>query len=282
MGKGAGAVENNRRSSACSNDACDHCRKDTFMSLPLSENRFVRQVAVPEFGEATQELVASATIALVGCGALGGLQAELLARMGVGELRLADFDVVSLMNLHRQILYTEQDVATQKSKIEAAVDHLRRVNSAVRLKARSEKITLENLDEYLSGATMVLDATDNSETRFLINDWCVIHQIPWIYTGVSGTAGLVFSIVPGGPCLRCLYPEPPAPEDMAHPNTGGVLSTTVAMAVSLQVTQLLRILNKTVQPGELIRFNVWNPALRTIKVPQNPACACCGKSHETI
>ncbi|MEI7948218.1 MAG: adenylyltransferase/sulfurtransferase MoeZ, partial [bacterium] len=83
-------------------------------------------------------------------------------------------------------------------------------------------------------------------------------------------------------CLRCLYPEPPAPEDIAHPNKGGVLSTTVAMAVSLQVTQLLRILNKTVHTGELIRFNVWSPAIRTIKVPQNPACACCGKFHETI
>ena len=252
------------------------------MSLPKTETRFVRQVAVPEFGEATQEFLASAIIALVGCGALGGLQAELLTRMGVGELRLADFDVVSLMNLHRQILYTEQDVATQKPKIEAAVEHLRHVNSAVRLKARSGKITAENINEYLSGATMVLDGTDNSETRFLINDWCVSHQVPWIYTGVSGTAGLILPIMPGGPCLRCLYPEPPAPEEMAHPNTGGVLSTTVALAVSLQVTQLLRILNKTVHPGQLIRFNVWDPSIRTIKVPRNPACACCGKPHETI
>jgi adenylyltransferase/sulfurtransferase len=252
------------------------------MSLPKTETRFVRQMAVPEFGEATQEFLASATIALVGCGALGGLQAELLTRMGVGELRLADFDIVSLMNLHRQILYTEQDVTTQKPKIEAAVEHLRCVNSAVRLVARAEKITSENMDGYLSGATMVLDATDNSETRFLINDWCVSHQVPWIYTGVSGTAGLILPIMPGGPCLRCLYPEPPAPEEMAHPNTGGVLSTTVAMAVSLQVTQLLRILNKTVHPGQLIRFNVWDPSIRTIKVPRNPACACCGKSHETI
>ncbi len=252
------------------------------MSLPKTETRFVRQTAVPEFGEVTQQALSSATIALVGCGALGGLQAELLTRMGVGELHIADFDVVSLMNLHRQILYTEEDVATQKPKIEAAVDHLRRVNSAVRLVARSEKITSENMDDFLSGATMVLDATDNSETRFLINDWCVAHQVPWIYTGVSGTAGLILPIMPGGPCLRCLYPEPPAPEEMAHPNTGGVLSTTVAMAVSLQVTQLLRILNKTVHAGELIRFNVWDPAIRTIRVPRNPACACCGKPHETI
>ncbi|MEI7947363.1 MAG: HesA/MoeB/ThiF family protein, partial [bacterium] len=187
------------------------------MSPLIAETRFVRQMAVPEFGEETQKILSSATIALVGCGALGGLQAELLARMGVGELRISDFDVVSLMNLHRQILYTEQDVATQKAKIEAAVDHLRLVNSSVRLVARSEKIISENIDGYLSGATVVLDATDNIETRFLINDWCVVHQVPWIYTGVSGTAGLILPIVPGGPCLRCLYPEPPAPEDIAHP-----------------------------------------------------------------
>lgn len=240
----------------------------------MTETRFVRQMAVPEFGEATQQALASATIAGVGCGALGGLQAELLARMGVGELRIADFDVVSLMNLHRQILYTEADVASQKAKIEAAVAHLSLLNSAMNLVSLNEKVTANNIDGYLSGATVVLDATDNIESRFLINDWCVAHQVPWIYTGVSGTAGLILPIIPGGPCLRCLYPEPPAPEDIAHPNKGGVLSTTVALAVSLQVTQLLRILNKTVHAGELIRFNVWNPAIRTIKVPQNPGCTC--------
>jgi adenylyltransferase/sulfurtransferase len=245
------------------------------MSPALTESRFVRQLAVPEFGEATQKALSAASIALVGCGALGGLQAELLARMGVGELRIADFDVVSAINLHRQILYTELDVATQKTKIAAAIAHLSLLNSAMRLVPLSERITATNIDGYLSGATVVLDATDNIETRFLINDWCVAHQVPWIYTGVSGTAGLVLPIVPGGPCLRCLYPEPPAPEEIAHPNTGGVLPTTVALAVSLQVTQLLRMLNKTVRAGELIRFNVWSPSLRTTRVPRNPACACC-------
>lgn len=244
------------------------------MSLSRPETRFVRQVAVPEFGEATQKALSSASIALVGCGALGGLQAELLARMGVRELRIADFDVVSAINLHRQILYTELDVATQKTKIEAAVAHLSLLNSTMRLVSLSERITTENIDGYLSGAMVVLDATDNIETRFLINDWCVAHQVPWIYTGVSGTAGLVLPIMPGGPCLRCLYPEPLVPEDIAHPAKGGILPTTVTMAVSLQVTQLLRILNKSVRVGELLRFNVWNSTLRTTHVPRNPDCAC--------
>lgn len=245
------------------------------MSSSLSERRFMRQVAVPEFGEATQQVLSAATVALVGCGALGGMQAELLARMGVGSLRIADFDVVSLINLHRQILYTEADVALQRQKIEAAAAHLHAVNSEMRLVALSEKVTAENIDAFLSGADVVLDATDNSETRFLLNDWCVAQRVPWIYTGVSGTGGLVLPILPGGPCLRCLYPEPPAVEEMAHPNTGGVLSTTVAMAVSLQVTQLLRILQQTARAGELLRFNVWNPSLRTTKLQQQPGCVCC-------
>lgn len=240
----------------------------------MPESRFVRQIAVPEFNACTQQALASATVAVVGCGALGGLQAELLTRMGVGELRFADFDVVSLMNLHRQILYTEKDVADGREKIEAATARLASLNSAVRLVPLSEKVTAENMERFLSGATVVLDATDNIETRFLINDWCVAHRVPWIYTGVSGTAGMILPVLPGGPCLRCFYPDQPAYDDVAHPNKGGVLSTTVAMAVSLQVTQLLRILNKTVSRGDLIRFNVWEPSVRLLKLSPNPACAC--------
>jgi len=247
------------------------------MSLVSSDSRYCRQVAVSAFGEATQQALSHAAIALVGCGALGGLQAELLTRMGVGELRIADFDVVSLMNLHRQILYTEADVEAGRDKIEAALVKLSALNHEVRLVARNEKITAHNIDDYLTGATVVLDATDNSETRFLINDWCVSRQVPWVYTGVSGTAGMLLSVVPGGPCLRCLYPDMPDADAIAHPNKEGVLSTTVAMAVSLQVTQLLKILNKTIQPGDLIRFNVWEPSVKRLKLAKNPHCACCGE-----
>jgi molybdopterin/thiamine biosynthesis adenylyltransferase len=245
------------------------------MRLASSESRFLRQVAVPEFGEATQHLLEKATIALVGCGALGGLQAELLTRMGVGELRIADFDVVSLMNLHRQILYTEADVEQGMAKIAAALAKLSTLNRAVRLVALNEKVTAQNINGYLAGATVVLDATDNIETRFLINDWCVAQKVPWIYTGVSGTSGMVLPIMPGGPCLRCFYPEVPDADAISHPNKDGVLSTTVAMGVSLQVTQLLKILNKAVQAGDLIRFNVWEPSVRVLKLAKNPACSCC-------
>jgi molybdopterin/thiamine biosynthesis adenylyltransferase len=245
------------------------------MSLASSDSRYLRQVAVPEYGEATQKLLERATIALVGCGALGGLQAELLTRMGVGELRIADFDVVSLMNLHRQILYTEADVEAGRDKIAAALVKLSSLNHAVRLVALNEKVTAQNIDGYLAGATVVLDATDNIETRFLINDWCVARQVPWVYTGVAGTSGMILPVVHGGPCLRCFYPDVPETDAIAHPNKDGVLSTTVAMAVSLQVTQLLKILNKTVQAGDIIRFNVWEPSVKRLKLAKNRACSCC-------
>ena len=247
------------------------------MSDVTCDPRYLRQVAVPEFGETTQQILSRAVIALVGCGALGGLQAELLTRMGVGELRFADFDVVSLMNLHRQILYTEADVEQGRAKIDAAFAKLSLLNRTVRLVALNEKVTPQNIDDYLTGATVVLDATDNIETRFLINDWCVSRQIPWIYTGVAGTSGMILPVVPGGPCLRCFYPETPEADAISHPNKDGVLSTTVAMAVSLQVTQVLRVLNKTVVPGDLIRFNVWDPSVRVLKLARNPDCFCCNQ-----
>jgi molybdopterin-synthase adenylyltransferase len=195
----------------------------------------------------------------------------------VGELRIADFDVVSLMNLHRQILYTEDDVTQGRAKIDAARAKLSTINRAVRLVALNEKVTAHNITDYLTGATVVLDATDNIEVRFLMNDWCVTHKVPWIYTGVSGTEGMVFPVMPGGPCLRCFYPETPDSEAIAHPNKGGILPTTVSMAVSLQVSQLLRILNTTVQAGTLIRFNVWEPAVKVLKLSKNPRCICCRK-----
>ena len=235
-----------------------------------SDARYTRQTAVPEFGEATQKMLASATVAIVGCGALGGLQADLLARMGVGALRIADADVVALGNLHRQLLYTETDVAEKTPKVIAATRRLRQANAAVKVDALNARITEENIGVFLAGADVVLDATDNAATRFLINDWCVSRAVPWVYTGVSGVTGLVLPVLPGGACLRCLYPEPP--EETPPPP---VLPTSVTLAVSLQVTQALRVLNKTARIGELIRFNVWTAAVQTVTLNRNPSCPCC-------
>jgi adenylyltransferase/sulfurtransferase len=240
--------------------------------------RHARQIAVPEFGAESQRLLSGATVAIIGCGALGALQAELLTRMGVGSLRLADGDVVALGNLHRQMLFTERDAEAGTPKVAAAAARLAALDSRVALHTVAERITRHNLAAFAEGADLLLDATDNTATRFLLNDYCVRNALPWIYAGVAGTTGLVFAILPQeGPCLRCLYPDPPAEDDAATCAASGILPTTVALAVSLQVTQAVRVLNRTAKPGTLLRLNVWDAAVRTTAVRRDPACACCGQ-----
>ena len=245
----------------------------------LSESlRHAKQIAVAEFGAETQRLLANATVAIVGCGALGALQAELLARMGVGALRIADADIVSLGNLHRQMLYTERDAEEGVPKVSAAAARLAALDSGLALHTVAERITRHNIEAFAGEADLVLDATDNTATRFLINDFCVRSAQPWIYAGVAGTGGLVFPVLPQeGPCLRCLYPEPPAEDDAATCAANGILPTTVALAVSLQVTQAVRVLNRTAKPGTLIRLNAWDASVRTAAVRRDPACPCCGQ-----
>ena len=242
--------------------------------------RYAKQILVPEFGEEGQRLLSSATVAIVGCGALGCLQAELLTRMGVGTLRIADGDIVSLDNLHRQSLFTERDAEEGVPKVTAAAAALAALNSEVRLRVFAERVTRGNIAAFAKDADLILDATDNTATRFLINDFCVRDSVPWIYTGVAGTGGLILPVLPQeGPCLRCLYPEPPAEDDAATCAVHGVLPATVALAVSLQVTQSLRILNRTTVPGTLVRLNVWDASVRTATVHRDPTCTCCGLRH---
>jgi len=240
-------------------------------------NRYAKQVNVNEFGEETQKLLSSATVAIVGCGALGTWQAEMLARMGVGALRIADGDVASLDNLHRQILFSERDAEEGVPKVAAAAARLAAVNSTVTVYPFAERVTRANISAFIGEASLVLDATDHAATRFLINDFCVRKGLPWIYAGVAGVEGLVFPVVPpDGPCLRCLYPELPAEEETATCAVSGILPTTVALAVSLQVTQALRILNGSVVPGTLLRLNAWDPVVRASAVRRVPGCPCCG------
>jgi len=242
------------------------------------DTRYTRQITVPEFGEETQAALASATIAIVGCGALGGLLADTLVRMGAGTLRIADADTVARDNLHRQFLFTETDAETRAPKAEAAARRLRQANATVNVDAQNVRITEANIAAFLSGADVVLDATDNVATRFLINGWCVRNRVPWVYTGVSGVSGLILPVLPDGPCLRCLYPEPLDETAAAHPNQDGILPPTVSLAVSLQAAQVLRILNGTVRIGELIRLNVWTATVQTVTLSRNTDCACCGRN----
>lgn len=237
--------------------------------------RYDKQIAVETFGLRTQQALAASTIAIIGCGALGSLQSILLTRMGVGGLRIADGDRVTLGNIHRQLLFTEKDAAENRFKVEAALTELTRFNREVAVSVRPEFITAQNIAEFIRGAALVLDATDDIATRYLINDSCLKAGIPWIYTGVAGTCGLIMPVLPGqGPCLRCLYPAPPDKEHAANCLTAGILPTTVAMAVPLQINLALQILTGTAEAGTLIRFDCWEPALRKLKVRALTGCLC--------
>jgi adenylyltransferase/sulfurtransferase len=240
-------------------------------------NRYARQQILPEIGENGQLKLAGSTVFIVGCGALGGFQAELLARAGLGKIKIADRDFVELHNLHRQILFEETDAAAGVSKAEAAVRRLKAINSTIDVESFAVDVTTRNAESLLANADLVLDGADNFETRYLINDVCVKHGKPWVYAGVLGTAGMVMPIIPGdGPCLRCVFPNPPPPGATPTCETAGVLNAAVAVIASLQVTAALRILlgSPPVNSG-LLCVDVWNGSFDLMNNRKHDKCPCC-------
>lgn len=244
-----------------------------------SQERYQRQIALPEIGAAGQDRLAGSRVLVIGCGALGSTMAELLVRAGVGHLRLVDRDVVSESNLPRQSLYDEADAARRLPKVEAAVRRLHAVNSAARLEPQALCVTARNVEGLLDGAAVVLDGTDNPETRYLLNDACVKHAVPWVYAGVLGTDGTVLPVLPGGgPCLRCVFPTLPAPGTLESCEQAGVLNTTVSVIASLAVTAALQVLlgARQLQP-RLTQCQLWRNHFAVLSVVRDPACACCAQ-----
>src|SRR3954468_5726057 len=175
-----------------------------------AESRYSRQVRFAPLGEEGQARISGATVAIVGCGALGTVQAEAMARAGVGRLRIIDRDFVEPSNLQRQFLFDEADAAESLPKAAAAARRLARVNSEVTVEAMVADLTAANVEELLENIDLILDGTDNFETRFLINDAAVDRGIPWVYGAAVGSYGIKLAIVPGRTaCFRCVYPEPP-------------------------------------------------------------------------
>jgi adenylyltransferase/sulfurtransferase len=241
-------------------------------------NRYVRQQILPAIGPGGQLKLAESSVFIVGCGGLGGFLADLLARAGLGRLRIADRDLVEWHNLHRQILFDENDAAANASKAEAAARRLRAVNSTVAVESLAIDVTARNAESLLADADLVLDGTDNFETRYVINDVCIKLGKPWVYAGVVGTVGMVMPILPGrGPCLRCVIPGPPNPGTVPTCDTVGVLNSAVAVMASLQVTLALRILlGSPPADAGLLYADVWNGSFETMKFQRNEQCPCCG------
>ncbi len=238
---------------------------------------YARQRILPEIGPDGQQRLAASTVVVIGCGALGTVQAELLARAGVGRLVVVDRDRVETTNLQRQLLYTQHDADERKLKALAAAERLQAVNPNIRVEARVVSVGPRTIRPLLEGCDLAMDGTDNVETRYVLNDACVKAEIPWVYGGAVGTEGLLMGVLPGqGPCLRCAFPDPPPTGSLATCDTAGVLASTTVTVAALQVAAGLRLLlgqHQTV--GKLTSLDPWQARFHTITVPRDPDCPCC-------
>ncbi|MDX2154807.1 MAG: ThiF family adenylyltransferase [Bryobacteraceae bacterium] len=244
---------------------------------PAERDRYSRQVLFAGIGETGQERLLRARVAIVGCGALGSFQAGALARAGVGYLRIVDRDYVELSNLQRQWLFEEDDARAALPKAVAAKRRLAGINGGVTVEAEVADLTPRNADELLGECDLILDATDNFETRYLINDYAVREGVSWIYGGAVAAQGTVMAMIAGqGPCLRCVYPKAPGGLE-ATCETAGVLNTATSLIASLQVTEAFRVLCGVAGPYRVTAVDLWQGSVRQIARPERePACVCCG------
>ena len=245
----------------------------------MPDSRYVRQEIFELIGPEGQRRISAASVVLVGCGALGTNIANNLARSGVGRLRIIDRDVVELDNLQRQVLFHEGHVRRRAPKALAAVEQLREVNSSIALEAKVCEVSSANVQELLAGFDLVMDGTDNVQTRSLINEACLKSGTPWVVGGAVGSTGFVMPVVPGRtPCYRCLLAELPAPGTTPTAATAGILHSTTAAVASLQCALALRLLVGAFEPaGEALCLDVWDLEFTRVRIPRRPDCPACGQ-----
>ena len=249
------------------------------MSL-TPEERYSRQIVFRAIGREGQQRLTSARIAIVGCGATGSTLAALLARGGVGRIRIIDRDYVEASNLQRQALFDEADAAESLPKAIAAARKIAAFNSDILVEARVADLTPSNIEELLREAQLVLDGTDNFETRYLINDYAVRERLPWIYCAAVGSYAVTMNVLPGETaCLACLFPEPPR-GTFETCETAGILNSAASMIAAVAATEAVKVL---VGDGDKIRrtllsFDLWaNQHSEVAASSRRPGCRACEK-----
>ena len=248
----------------------------------IMQSRYSRQVILQNIGEEGQEKLLNSSVAIVGCGALGTVAANNLARAGVGKISIIDRDFVELNNLQRQMLFDENDIGAPKAV--AAAEKIASINSDIEVHPIIKDINYTNIEEILKGVDLVIDGTDNIQTRMLINDVCMKNRIPWIYTGAIGTSGMSMNILPDKACLRCLYPGIPKAGSLPTCDTMGVLNTITVIMGSIETTEAIKILLGFYDDIEstnsnLLVYDTWNHSFDSITVKKNEKCECCGKEN---
>lgn len=237
-------------------------------------DRYRRQRILPEIGETGQRALSNSHVVVIGVGAVGGVSADLLVRAGVGHLRLVDRDVVELVNLQRQTLYSEEDLDCPK--VEAAAARLRAINRSIEIEPVAKDLHAANVSGILRGTDLIVDGTDNLGTRYLLNEATLDAHLPFVYAGAVGTSGMVFAIrSPDTACFRCLSPTPPAPGAPPTCETAGILNATSALVGSVQAAESLRLLLGERPSGDLLVVDAWRPEIQRIHVARRQGCPTC-------
>jgi adenylyltransferase/sulfurtransferase len=251
-------------------------RNDETYNEKMNASRYARLQRLPGMEAGKFDRLRRSRAALVGCGTLGGIYAQNLVRCGIAFLRLIDRDVVEEPNLATQILFDQEDVRQALPKAEAARLHLQKVNADCRLEACVSDLAPTTAQALLGGVDLIIDATDNFETRFLINDAAVELNVPWIYTAVVGFTGLCLAIVPGNTaCLRCLMDEPPPTGSLPTCETAGVWPPAAQSLAAVGMTQALRLLTGDSPSEGLIEVDLQQGTLRVVNVPRREDCPTC-------
>ncbi len=243
----------------------------------MQMERYAKQIKFKHISEEDQQHLSTKKVAIIGLGGLGSMEAQLLARAGVGTLVLVDPDYVELDNLHRQLLYDEGDV--DKLKAVVAKERLSKINSSCRYIAHVTPITRDNVAEILSDVDLVVDGLDDMQTRYVLNDYCMRAGKPFVHAAVAGSIGVVFNIIPqkGGACLQCLYPKELVEKELQtySVDVAGALNMAVATVASIAACEALKILlNKDVSE-DLIYIDLWKEEFQKIKVEKDVNCPTC-------
>ncbi len=248
----------------------------------VEDDRYSRQVLFRGIGIGGQRKLAAARVAIVGCGATGSALAGLLARAGVGVLRIIDRDYVETSNLQRQSLFDENDAAESLPKAIAAARKIGALNSCIRVDAKVEDLVPANVKVLLDGYDLILDGTDNFETRYLINDFALDRSLPWIYSAAVGSYAVTLNVLPGQTaCLACIFPD--SPRGMVETcETSGILNSAVNLVASISATEALKLLvggaGAPTLRRTLLSFDVWTNEHAEISAANpRPGCRACGK-----
>ena len=254
----------------------------------FDELRFIRQIRYQKLGADGQQKLSLAHVGIVGCGALGSATAVALTRAGIGSLTIIDRDVPEWSNLPRQILYTEKDVHDGLPKAIIAERRLKEIDSNLHVISHVADLTAHNISDLLSAVDIIVDGTDNFETRFLMNDFACHKNIPWIYGGVIGAEGRVMTVIPGKTaCLRCLIPDLPAPGSLPTCDTAGVLGAAVMVVSGIQSAETIKVITDSAQDAEskLFVFDLWDSSWKTIDLRSlsEAGCPSCrGNDHSWL